>query len=108
VLHHLKRRVTKRKGTEGVTKSVDFVSKVVSKGASSSSSVNNDWKNWVVLRGNEDVEVEDVWGMGKAIGVNFKGDSQNRFSVLARRRKDKKKSTISGEGGGDGRSGREV
>ncbi|MCI84103.1 hypothetical protein A2U01_0105379, partial [Trifolium medium] len=28
--------------------------------------------------------VEDVWGIGKAIGVKFKGDNTNRFSALVR------------------------
>lgn len=86
----------------GVTRSGEIVSKVVLEGASSSFSVNNDWKNWVVLRGNEEVEVEDVRGMGKAIRINFKGDNHGRFIVLSRVKRDKeKKSKNSGvvEGG---------
>jgi len=94
VLHVLKRRVGKHNVKEGVTRSVEVISKSVSEGASSASSVNNDWKNLVVLRGNEEVEVEDVRGIGKAIGVNFKGDSHNRFSVLSRVWKEKRKSKI--------------
>jgi len=92
VLHDFKRMICKRHGKEGVSRSTDNVSKVVSHGASSSSSVNNDWKNWVVLKGDEDVEVEDVWGMGKSIGVHFKRDSHNMFSVLSRTKRDKNKS----------------
>ena len=42
----------------------------------------------MVLRGNKEVEVEDVRGMGKAIGINFKGDNFNRFSVLSRVKRD--------------------
>jgi hypothetical protein len=94
VLHVLKRRVRKRNVKEGVTRSVEVISKSIFEGTSSASSVNNDWKNWVVLRGNEEVEVEDVRGLGKAIGVNFKGDSHNRFSVLSRMGKDKRKLKI--------------
>jgi len=45
VLHNLKRMIHMRQGKVGVTKSVEIVSKIVSEGASSSSSVNNDWKN---------------------------------------------------------------
>jgi len=75
---------------EGVTRLVEVISKIVSEGASSSSSMNNDWKNWVVLCGNEDVEVEDNRGMRKAIGVNFKGDNHNSFSVLSRVGKEKR------------------
>ena len=100
VLHVLKRRIGKRNVKKGVTRSVEVISKSVSDGASSSSSVNNDWKNWVVLHGNEDVKVEDVRGMGKAIGVNFKGDSHNKFSVLSKVGKEKRKSKIKKRGGG--------
>lgn len=102
VLHDLKRRIRKRHGKAGVSRSVEMVSKGISEGASSSSSVNNDWKNWVVLRRNEEVEVENVWGLGKAIGVNFKGENHNMFSVLSRVKKDKVKKLKSrgvGEGG---------
>ena len=106
VLHDLKRRIRKRQGKVGETRFVDIVSKLVSEGASSSSSVNNDWKNWVVLRGNEEMEVEDVRGMGKAIGINFKGDNHNIFSVLSRVKRDKeKKLKNSGVGEGGRRSG---
>jgi len=90
VLHDLKRRIRNRHVKDGVTRSVEIVSIAVSEGASSSY-VNNDWKNWVVFHGNEEVEVEDVWGMEKGIGVNFKRDSHNMFSVLSRGRNDKKK-----------------
>jgi len=55
VLHVLNERVGKHIVKEGVTRSVKVISKSVSDGASSTSSVNNNWKNWVVLRGNEDV-----------------------------------------------------
>jgi len=94
VLHVLKRRVGKRNVKGGVTRSVEVFSKSVSDGISSASSVNNDWKNWVVLRGNEEVEMEDVRGMGKAIGLNFKEENHNRFSVLSRVGKEKRKSII--------------
>ncbi|PNY17864.1 cysteine-rich receptor-like protein kinase, partial [Trifolium pratense] len=34
----------------------------------SSASVNNDWENSVVMQGNNRMAVDDVWGVGKAIG----------------------------------------
>jgi len=37
----------------------------------------------VVLRGNEEVAVDAIWGIGKAISVSFQGDTQNMFSVLS-------------------------
>ena len=44
----------------------------------------------MVLHGSEKVVVEDVWGIGKAIDVNFKGDNHNMFSVLSRVGKEKR------------------
>jgi len=38
-------------------------------GATSSSSVNNDWQHWVLLHGNEGVATEDVRGIGRDIGL---------------------------------------
>ncbi|MCI81457.1 hypothetical protein A2U01_0102731, partial [Trifolium medium] len=35
------------------------------------------------MQGNEQVAVDDVWGIGKAIDVKFKGDNVNMFSVLS-------------------------
>ncbi|MCI96836.1 endonuclease/exonuclease/phosphatase family protein, partial [Trifolium medium] len=51
--------------------------------------VNNDWKNWVVMHGNERMAVEDVWGIGKAISVKFTDDNANRFSALVRAKNGK-------------------
>ncbi|PNY00232.1 hypothetical protein L195_g023508 [Trifolium pratense] len=39
--------------------------------SSSSGSVNNDWMNWVAVQGNDQMAVDDVWGIGKAIGNTF-------------------------------------
>lgn len=58
-------------------------------GTSSSGSVNNDWSYWVVMHENEKVAVEDVWGIGKVIGVHFNGDTHNMFGVLVRKGKGK-------------------
>jgi len=48
-------------------------------------SVNNDWKNYIVLHGNEQVAVDDVWDIGKSIGIKFNGDKANMFNVLSHR-----------------------
>lgn len=68
---------------------------VISKGShvsdsSSSASVNNDWKNWVVLHGNADVVKEDVCCFGKSLGVKFYDDKSNKFRVLSLDRNRKK------------------
>lgn len=69
VLKILKKNVRKRQGSDRHKKAVEVVSENVSDGNSSSDSVNNDWFHWVVLKGNDKVVVEDVWGIGKALGV---------------------------------------
>jgi len=51
---------------------------------SSSASVNKDWNNWVVLHGKEKEAAEDVWGLGKAIGLHFEGDIHNMFGALSK------------------------
>jgi hypothetical protein len=37
------------------------------------------------------VEIEDVWGVGKVICVNFNEDPANMFNVLSRAGRKKKK-----------------
>ncbi|MCI71558.1 hypothetical protein A2U01_0092821, partial [Trifolium medium] len=49
--------------------------------------------NWVAVQGNDQMAVDDVWGIAKAIGVKFKGDNVNMFNVLSRVGKGKKESS---------------
>jgi hypothetical protein len=37
------------------------------------SSVNNGWENWLILHGNKKVVSDDVCGIGKLMGLDFKG-----------------------------------
>jgi hypothetical protein len=37
----------------------------------------------MIMHGNEEVAGEDVWGIGKAIGVKFNGSDENMFKVLS-------------------------
>jgi len=75
-----------------------MISKEVSDDTVSSNSVNNDWKNWVVMHGSEKVAKEDVRSLGASIVVQFIG-SHNVFGVLARRGKSKKIDVFEGEEG---------
>jgi len=59
--------------------------------------VNNDWKHWLVLHGNEKVVTEDVCDIGTAVGLKFKRDKNNMFDVLSRTGKK------NNGGGGDGK-----
>ncbi|GAU30969.1 hypothetical protein TSUD_63800 [Trifolium subterraneum] len=58
--------------------------------SSSSDSVNNDWKNWVAMQGNDQMVMDDVRGIGHSLGVKFRGDAANMFNVLSREGKSKK------------------
>jgi len=66
-----------------VTRSLEAASHSSTNESSSLASVNNDWKNWVVLHGSEATKAANVQCIGKAIGVSFKGSFHNKFSVLS-------------------------
>ncbi|MCI27137.1 sulfate transporter, partial [Trifolium medium] len=72
VLKVLKKNVRRRRGGTGVNQSCSVSHQASSEVSSSAASVNNDWKHWVVMQGNDQVAVDDVWGIGKAIGVKFR------------------------------------
>ncbi|MCI46824.1 hypothetical protein A2U01_0068065, partial [Trifolium medium] len=38
----------------------------------SSASGNNDWQNWVAMQGNNQMAVDDVWGLGKLSGLSLR------------------------------------
>jgi len=93
VLKIIMKKVHRSRGV----KMSDALNNVVSKGShvpesSSSASVNNDWKNWVVLRGKDEVVKGDINCFGKSLGVKFYNDKANRFRVLSRGRNQKTKS----------------
>ncbi|MCI00512.1 DUF4283 domain protein, partial [Trifolium medium] len=87
VLKILKKKVRRRSGRTSSNRSCAVKQISTSREDSSSASVNNDWKHWIVMHGNEQLDVDDVWGIGKAIGVKFNNDNVNMFSALARIRK---------------------
>jgi hypothetical protein len=51
---------------------------------SASGTSDNDWRNWVAVHGNDQLAMEDIRGIGQTIGVTFRGDVENMFSVLTR------------------------
>ncbi|MCH96753.1 cytochrome P450, partial [Trifolium medium] len=79
----------RRRGGDGVNRSCDMSRQAFSEESTSSGSINNDWKHWVVMQGNDQMVVDDVWGIRKVIGVKFKGDNVNMFRVLSRAGKGK-------------------
>ncbi|GAU32654.1 hypothetical protein TSUD_219040 [Trifolium subterraneum] len=84
-----KQNVHRRRGGKDSYRSGDLRHRPPSEESTSSASVNNDWKHWVVMQGDHEATKDDVRGFGKALGLRFKGNSENKFSVLSRTRKDK-------------------
>ncbi|MCI29560.1 sulfate transporter, partial [Trifolium medium] len=68
VLKILKKSVRRSRGGDGVNRSCSVSRQATSEESASSGSINNDWKNWVDVHGDEQMAVDDVWGIGKAIG----------------------------------------
>jgi len=90
VLKILMKKLHRRRGV----KKLEALSEAISKGSlvsdsSSSTSVNNDWKNWFVLRGKEEEVKKDVNCFGKDLGVKFYEDKSNQFRLLSRGRTKK-------------------
>lgn len=74
LLHTLKKRAQKRKNNI-VTSQLGGVesSQGTSDEACFNASVNKEWNHWVVLHGKEKEEPEYVWGISKAIWLQFEG-----------------------------------
>jgi hypothetical protein len=68
--------------------------------SSASRPTNNDWQNWVTVHDDDQMVVDNVWGIGQTIGVTFRGDKENMFHVLSRAGKGKQEKTghLTGEG----------
>jgi len=76
---NMKRKVRKvTNNTKAATNSTSDSSK------NSSSLVNKDWENWVLLHGKAEVVAYDVRDIGKEVGVKYKCDTNNNFNLLTR------------------------
>ncbi|KAK2455218.1 hypothetical protein QL285_002693 [Trifolium repens] len=84
VMRILKKNARRRRNRGKDNQSCGVVLQTSSEGVTTSSSVNNDWKNWVALQGNYRVVEDDVMNIGNIIGVSFAGDMTNIFSVLSK------------------------
>jgi hypothetical protein len=62
--------------------------------ATSSASVNNDWKHWVAMQGDERKAAEDIVEVGKSLGVIVTVDQANRFNVLSKAGKGKQPTPV--------------
>lgn len=74
VLCALRRNVKKRRGELVASKTKVMYNEGYSTPSDSQSSI----------KFNEQVAIDDVWGIGKAVGLKFNGDKNNLFDVLSR------------------------
>lgn len=88
VMKVLKQKIRNRpRRRERVTKSLEEVHQISSNDSSSTVFVNNDWINWVALKGGEEAKADDIHDIGKTVGVSFKRTTHNKFVVLSRSKK---------------------
>jgi len=80
VLRALRRTMKQRRKVSNVSKA-----KVMSNESNSASlsSVNNDWKHWLALHGDEKTVNKDVCDIVHTVGLKFQGDKNNMFDVLS-------------------------
>jgi len=85
IMKVLKQKIqNRRRQREKVTRSLKAVNVNSQNESSSLGSVNNDWSNWVALNESEVSKAADAQCIGKILGVYFKGNCHNKFSVLSR------------------------
>jgi hypothetical protein len=84
ILKILKKHDKSRKIRKGKHISSDTGKETSDSSKNSSSSVNKDWENWVVLNGKPNAKADDVQDIGKAVGVSFKCDTSNSFNLLTK------------------------
>lgn len=79
MLKILSRKVLIREGSNRSNEFADMITKGSHVSNSSSSvSVNNDWKHYVVFLGNEEVIREDVCSFENSLGLKFRVLSRNK------------------------------
>jgi hypothetical protein len=84
------KKSSKRRKTRGFANQYSaMVQHEFSDSDTTSSSINNEWKYWVVMQGNDHIVEDTVMEMGKFMGATFTSDNANTFSVLSRACKGK-------------------
>jgi hypothetical protein len=81
VMQVLQKNARRRKPKGVASRSRVSGSRASAEDGHSSSSVNNDWKHWVVMQGHDHAVEDDVMEVGNFVGATFKGDTTNMFSV---------------------------
>jgi hypothetical protein len=82
VLRALRKTHIRRKRSSDVSKNNTKCAENSSH-SGSQASVTNDWAPWLVLHGSDKVKSDDVRGIGTTLGLQYKGDKNNRFDVLS-------------------------
>jgi len=97
ILKILKKQNHKRKTSKVTQTSKPATISNSDSSKNSSSYVNKDWENWVVLHYKSGGVSKDVEELGKVIGVNFKGDSNISFNLLSRAGRKEWRAVVGGD-----------
>jgi hypothetical protein len=89
VLHILKKhkRNSKRQmevGNNNLSSAAVSTSECSKNSKNSSSSVNKDLENWLVLHGRKETVAADVRDVGKVVGLHYQCDTTNSFKLLSK------------------------
>jgi hypothetical protein len=85
ILSILKKHKNKRNLRDACDNSKAAISSTSDSSKISTSSVNKDWENFVVLHGKPETVKEDVRGIGKKLGVEYVCETSNCFNLLTKK-----------------------
>jgi hypothetical protein len=84
IIKILKKQDRKRRARKATQRSKAAVTSMSESTKNSSSSVNKDWENWVVLKGKAREVGDDARNIGKLVGVQYKCETTNSFNLLTK------------------------
>jgi hypothetical protein len=85
ILSILKKHKNKRNLRDACDNSKAAISSTSDSSKISTSSVNKDWENFVVLHGKPEKVAKDVGGIGRTVGVSYECDTKNCFDLLTKK-----------------------
>lgn len=84
ILKILKKHKSKRRVKKGSINSKAAAISSSESSKNSSSSVNKDWENWVLVRGKATKVAEDVKEIGRVVGLTYECETKNCFNLLTK------------------------
>jgi len=84
ILKILNKQKSKRRVRKGGNNSKAAAISSSESSKNSTSSVNKDWENWVLVRGNAVKVAEDVKDIGRTVGLSYECELNNGFNLLTK------------------------